>query len=206
MASLKSNPVKLWEDFLNPDVIKGRLVRAGLFLVAHEMLVSAIKENLHAFYADSWSADKGWATGDDYRSEVLSLDPKSKEDPHRSSIAWLKKNDVLTDDDEMAIRRLTLERNRFAHELQNVIGGSNEPDFDTMFSEIVALVTKIKRWWILNVELETDPDWAGKVVEVEDVTPGSSMLLQIMAKVALGADDEAWELYKEFSRIHSEAS
>lgn len=185
--------------------VKSRLIRAGMFLVAHEMLVSAIKDNLHVFYADSWSADKGWATGEDYRRDVLSLDPKSKEDSHRSSIAWLRKNEVLTDDDEIAIRRLTLERNRFAHELQNVIGGSYEPDFDTLFSEIVALVTKIKRWWIINVELETDPDWADKGVKAEDITPGSSMLLQILAKVALGEDDEAWELYREFSKDHSNA-
>ncbi|WP_166506986.1 hypothetical protein [Frigidibacter mobilis] len=122
-----------WADFLNPDVVRARFVRAGLFLVAHEMLVSAIVGRLHDFYADRWDAKTGWKASPAYREKVLSLDPKNKSDPWRASLAWLCHMDAIDDDDEKAIRELTLERNRLAHDLRKVVGSSYHHDFESLF-------------------------------------------------------------------------
>lgn len=189
---------KKWADFLNPDIVRARFIKTGLFLVAHEMLLSAIRDRLHDFFADTWTAEHGWVTSSAYREKVLTLDPKGKKDPTRASIAWLRQMEVIGECDEVAIRELTEERNRLAHELRNVVGGSHQHDFDNLFPNLVALVTKIDKWWIINLEIATDPDQMGLEINEDGVTPGSLMLLQVLAQVALGKDDEAWKIYHEF--------
>ena len=61
---------------------------------------------------------------------------------------------------------------------------------------MVALLRKIEVWWIVNVELETDPDWADKEVDESGIVPGPVMMLQVMMDIALG-DDEQAEFYIE---------
>ncbi len=188
-----------WADFLNPEVIRTRFVRAGLFLVAHEMLLSAIKDRVHDFYSDTWTATEGWKPSPSYREEVLPLDPKGKNDPLRASIAWLRQMEAIDENDEAEFRELTEERNRLAHELHNVVGGTQLHDFENLFPRLVALVAKIERWWVINVEIATDPDLFDADIDEDGVTPGSLMLLQVLSQVALGNDEEAWALYREFA-------
>ena len=188
-----------WEDFLNPDVVRNRLATAGLYLVAHEMLVASIKEPIFEFFSTKWSKDKGWHFTDEYRREVLSLDPKGKEDHLRSSIRWLERMEVIDTADVITFSELTDARNIFAHELRNVVSTGEMPRFEEFFPKIVHLVTKIDRWWVINEEMAVDDQWASTKVYPQDVTPGTTLLLRILEQVALGEGEAAWELYRAFT-------
>ena len=183
-------------DFLNPEVVRKRFVRVGLFLVAHEMLLSAIKDRLHDFFSDSWTAQDGWKPSPDYRRKVLVLDPKGKNDIFRASVAWLRSMNAIDETDVSSIRELTEERNRLAHEIRNVIGGSYNHDFSNLYPKLVTLVAKIDRWWVVNVEIATDPDLMDRDIDEDSVMPGSLAALQLLETVALGNEAEAWALYK----------
>ncbi|MCT4333448.1 hypothetical protein MU516_11295 [Paracoccus sp. YLB-12] len=187
-----------WKYLLNPDVMRRRFATAGLYLVAHEMLVASIKEPILEFFSGEWSEKKGWHFSNAYRREVLALDPKGKEDALRGSIRWLEKMEVIDVDDLKLIEELTSVRNIFAHELRNVISTGEMPEFETLFPKIVYLVTKIDRWWVINVEMAVDDQWAGKEIEPQNVTPGTTLLLQILEQVALGDCEAAWDLYRAF--------
>lgn len=185
-----------WADFLNPDVARTRLLRTGLFLVAHKMLLSSVKDCVHHFFSNTWTAVDGWKLSLEYREKVLSLDPKGRNDPFRASIAWLRQIEAINDHDETTIRNLTEERNRLAHELRYVLGGTIKHDFEGLFPKLVSLIIKIDRWWILNVEIETDPNLIGKEFTEHQVIPGSLMLLQDLNQIVLGQDHEAWAFYQ----------
>ncbi|MFT4176458.1 MAG: hypothetical protein QM627_07350 [Luteolibacter sp.] len=187
-----------WASILNPDVIRTRFLRAGLFLDAHEMLVAVIKDRLHDFFSDTWTPGSGWNTSAAYRENVLLLDPKGKNDPFRSSVAWLIGMKAIDGDDERAIREFTEKRNTIAHELRGLVGGSHQLDFDDVFQKILEMVAKIEKWWIVNIEIATDPEFYDKEIKADSVVPGSLLLLQILKDVALGEDDETWAIYREF--------
>lgn len=187
-----------WEDFLNPDVVRKRLATAGLYLVAHEMLVASIKEPVLEFFSSKWSSTKGWHFNDEYRREVLALDPKGKEDTFRGSIKWLEKMEVIDASDAMTFVELANARNIFAHELRSVISTGVMPDFEKLFPKIIDLVTKIDRWWIIHVEMAVDDQWANVEVDLQDVMPGTTLLLQVLEQVALGESEAAWALYQSF--------
>ena len=62
----------------------------------------------------------------------------------------------------------------------------------------MALVQKIEKWWIINVEIPTNPDFDGKDIDEDGIISGPSWVMQLLVQVALGAEDEAWEFHREF--------
>lgn len=186
-----------WKAFLNPEIVRTKLISAGLFLVAHEMLIDSIKRHPLSFFANRWTAD-GPEPSESYAARVLALDPKGGGDALRGSIAWLKNADAITSEDESDIRKVTDARNEVAHELSAMVSGSKPPDFANHFATLMALLQKIEKWWIVNVEMATDPDFDGQEIDEDGIISGPSWSMQILAKVALGDGDEAWELHREF--------
>lgn len=190
----------IWSDFLNPNVMRRRFATAGLFIAAHEMLESAIKDPLLEFYSNSWTATEGWKIGPKYRSEVLALDPKGKFDALRGSTAWLLQSGAIDDSDVQIMREIKDTRNIFAHELSAVLSGQRSLDFDVLFPKLVSIIIKIERWWIVNVDLEIDQDLAAQVTDPDEIMPGTWAMLHVMELVALGEEDKAWEFYNAFQR------
>ena len=192
-----ADTVDQWEAFLNPNIIRPKLISAGLFLVGHEMLLNTIKRHPVSFFSDSWTVD-GPEVGPDYEKEVLARDPKNKRDALRGSIAWLRMMDVISADDEAAIKVVTDARNELAHEMTAMVSGSKPPNFAKHFETLMGLVQKIEKWWIINVELSTNPDFDGQEIDEDGIVSGPSWIMHMLGQVALGEGDEAWALYREF--------
>ncbi len=107
--------------------------------------------------------------------------------------------EVIDAADLKTFAELTNARNIFAHELRNVISAGEMPEFEKLFPKIVFLVTKIDRWWIINVEMAVSDQWVNTEVDPKNVTPGTTLLLQVLERVALGDSETAWELYRAFT-------
>ena len=176
-----TNTREAWAAFLNPEMVRSKLVTAGLFLVAHEMLLDTIKRHPLSFFADRWTA-KGPEPSPKYISEVLALDPKGKGDTLRGSIAWLRKIEVIAEEDEKAIRTVTDARNGLAHEMSAMVSGSKPPDFVEHFSALLALTDKIEKWWIVNVEMATNPDYDGGAIAAADIVSGPAWSMHILGR------------------------
>ena len=189
-----------WAAFLNPEVVRAKLIAAGLFLVAHEMLINSIKRHPLSFFADCWTA-KGPAPSKKYSSKVLALDPKGKMDALRGSIAWLRMMDAISENDEQAFRIVNDARNDLAHEMAAMLGGSKPPEFADHFATLMALVDKIERWWIVNVEIPTNPDFDHQNIEEAGIVSGPAWIMHMLGEVALGNDDEAWDLHRKLNKL-----
>lgn len=192
-----------WEAFLNPEIVRTKLISAGLFLVGHEMLLDTIKRHPLAFFADRWTVE-GPQQSAEYVAKVLALDPNSKNDALRGSIAWLRRMDAITADDEASIRVLTDARNEVAHELTAMVGGLKTPAFANHFSSLIELTQKIEKWWIINVEISTNPDFDGQEIDEEGIVSGPSLVMHLLHRVALGEGEEAWEFHREFVKQRKE--
>lgn len=173
------------------------MLTASLFLVAHEMLIAAVKTRLRDFYINGFD-EKGLVYSPDYETKVLSLDPKGKKDAWRASLVWLEQSCVIDQVDAAVIRECTDARNIFAHELNEIISGRKNPDFEALFPKLVDLIVKIDRWWIVNVEIDTDPDLSDTEIDFDQVIPGSQLMLSIVHQAAIGDVAAAQELYEAF--------
>ena len=205
-VKLASEANRQWvKELLNPETVRTKFVMMGLFMVAHELLEDSIKRPLLSFFADEWK-DRNPIQSEEYRDEVLKLDPKGKEDARRGSIEWLKRMSVIDDSDELSIREVTDVRNTLAHEMRYIVGGMNKmPDLEKWFPRILDLVTKIERWWFLSVDL----DILGNLhnldeINKDEIITGPMAIMQVLCQVALGDHDEAWALHHIFSGLGRE--
>ena len=186
-------------DFLNPDVVRTKFVAIGLYMVGHEMLLDALRDRPRDFFATDWTPDGVSLPSSDYETEVLALDPKGKANALRGAVAWLLDLEAIDDADVSSLREFTDARNTIAHELHKVVGGHATLELAGLFPRLVALLTKVERWWVINVELATNPDFDGVEIDEEGVVPGSVVVMQMLCRVALGAEEEAWTFHRIMS-------
>ncbi len=142
-------------------------------------------DQLRDFYVSGWD-ESGPIIGEDYKNKVLALD--AKQNPLRASIAWLKESNVINDIDERIITELTLHRNEVAHELPKFISRAGEEIQLTRLSQILDLVTKTDRWWILNVELAIQDEIKPDNVDEGKIISGRMLFLQLLYGIASGSE------------------
>jgi hypothetical protein len=66
------------------------------------------------------------------------------------------------------------------------------------FADILALVDKIGRWWVVNVEIPTNPDFDGEKIDETGIVPGPTMGLRLLIDIALGSEEESRLYINEF--------
>ena len=97
---------------------------------------------------------------------------------------------------ELAIfEKLKLTRNQLAHELFAVVTGQVESAYEAQFTDLVTLLRKIGVWWVVNVEVPTNPDFNGQEgIDEANIVPGTALVLQMFIEVATGNTEllERW--------------
>lgn len=170
-----------WERFLDPDVVRPSLFLATMFITTFEILQDSIVEDLRGFYTNGFD-EHGPTVDPEYQSKVLS---KNKS-PLYASLQWLRENDAVNDEDLATFEQLKKTRNLLAHELFGVVTGQVESAHEVQFEALMALLRKIGVWWVVSVEIPTNPDFDGKEIDEEDIVPGSVLTLQMLIQVASG--------------------
>lgn len=186
-----------WERFLAPEVLRTNLIMASVYIAAFEVLKNTIVDRIRDFYITGYDG-KDWIVDPKYKEGVLSRNRSHV----YASLDWLVELGAITDNDIAVFTHAKEYRNMLAHELTRMLMNGLPDDFSERFGEMVALLDKIEKWWIINVELPTNPDFAGKEDEIDEegIVPGPIISLRIMLDVALGSDEEAHFYIREFKR------
>ncbi|RME56729.1 hypothetical protein D6779_10075 [Candidatus Parcubacteria bacterium] len=186
-----------WERFLTPEVLRTNLIMASVYIAAFEVLKNTIVDRIRDFYITGYDG-KDWIVDLEYKEGVLSRNRS----PVYASLDWLAEAGAITDNDIAVFTHAKEYRNMLAHELTRMLMDGLPDDFSERFGEMVALLDKIERWWIINVEIPTNPDFAGKAddIDEEGIVPGPIISLQMMLDVALGSDEDAYFYIREFKR------
>lgn len=178
-----------WERFLDPEAVRPSLFLATMFITTFEILKDSIVDDVRDFYTDGFN-EHGPIAGTEYQSKVLSRNKS----PLYASLQWLREYDAIDDDDLVTFEKLKITRNQLAHQLFAVVTGQVESAHQTQFAALVALLRKIGVWWVVNVEISTDPDFDGREIDEAGIVPGSILSLQMLIEVASGNTEllEQW--------------
>ena len=108
---------------------------------------------------------------------------------------------MINDDDLETFKKLKSTRNLVAHQLFDIVTGQAESNHMEQFQVLVELLRKIEVWWVVNVELATDPDYADAEVDEKGIVPGAILSLQMLLEVAGGNTEllEAWRSQRSTS-------
>jgi len=181
------------EKFLNPESLRSNLIAASIFITGYEILKDSIVDQIRSFYTNGFD-ENGLIIDKNYKSKVLALDAKSN--PFRASIKWLLAHGVIDTKDEIIISDLTQHRNDIAHQLPAFLSSADRDVELARLVDLVAIVTKIDRWWIINVELETQDEIDPAKVKPEEIMSGHMIFLHLLLTTVSSEDSN--QLYKEF--------
>ena len=170
-----------WEELLDPEITRERLISASLYIAAFEILKQSICNRIHDFYCFGFEAG-GDLIHPKYQAEVLSRNRSRL----YASLSWLQENGVLEQSDIESFERVKAARNALAHSLQGLVLGELPPTHVQLFPALVELIRKIEIWWVMNVEIPTNPDYDGQEILEGDIVPGTLIMLQLMQEVASG--------------------
>jgi len=177
-----TNAADNWERFLDPDVVRPALLSATMFITAFELLKDCIVDRVRYFYTLGFG-DKT-ATTPEYEQGVIARDKKKR--PLSASLDWHREHQVIDETDLEIFTHLANIRNQLAHELFSVVTGQMPSEHDSQFPALISLLRKVEVWWIVNVEIATNPDYDGQEIDENGITSGALLSLQMLIEVASG--------------------
>lgn len=159
-------------DWLDPEIIRARLARCGLFLMAYELLRAAIVDGVRDFYVCGFEED-GEDGADEYRRKVLT---RAKH-PFAASVSWLREQEAIDDADASAIQTVRNYRNKIAHAIPGLVTGQEDVVPRDMLQAIDRYVRKIDNYWgRLDAELMLDPEQLS-TVDMDSIVSSRAMVL-----------------------------
>lgn len=173
-----------WEQFLSPQTLHERLISASLFITTFELLKESVVGRIRDFYIIGFD-ENGPTVGGDYKTRVLSR----HRSPVYASLSWLLESEAIDDADLEAFERIKSARNNLAHELPSLVFNGEDFKHVEIFHELVALLRKIEVWWVVNVEIPTNPDYDGQEIDEDGIVPGPILTLQMMFQVLSGNEE-----------------
>ena len=180
-----------WEDTLNPEIMRERLISISMYITAFELLRETIIDNIRSFYAEGYDQN-GPIIGKDYQDEVLA---RNKSEIY-ASLDWLVEHEAINTKDIESFEKIKRIRNRLAHELLHVFTRGETFNLVEEFNPLIELLRKIGVWWVVNVEIPTNPDYDGQEIDESGIVPGAILSLQIMLEVVSG-NSTLLEKYRE---------
>jgi hypothetical protein len=184
-----------WETFLNPETLRTNLIVASIYIASFEVLKTAIVDRIKDFYTNGFDQN-GLRIGPAYESRVLS----KNRSPVYASLDWLKEADAIDDADISAFERAKKLRNELVHSLHGMFLRGLPADLSDRLGEMISLLDKIERWWVINVEIATDPEFIGREIDEQRIIPGTIMGLRLLLDIALGSEEESRKYYEEFTK------
>lgn len=191
---------ELWERFLDPEVVKPSLFMATMYITTFEILKNSIVDRIRDFYLIGWSKE-GNTVSPKYADEVLSRNKS----PVYASLNWLREQQAIDESDLATYEQLKKTRNLLAHRLFEVVTGQAESPHQEQFTVLVELLRKIEVWWVVNVEISINPDYADEEIDEAGIVPGSILSLQMPLQVASGSTEllDAWRNQRAEKRPNS---
>lgn len=179
-----------WARFLDPEVVRNELFTALLFITTFEIFKDSAVDRLRGFYSIGFD-HSGPNVEPDYQDQVL----RRNKSPLYASLDWLKEHGAIVQTDLDLFEDLKRIRNKLAHELFAVVTGQIDSEHATRLDDLLALLRKVEVWWVVNLEIPTNPDYDGQEVDEASIVPGSILGLQMLVQVASG-DTTLLEHYK----------
>ena len=187
---------KSWEGFLNPDITRPRILKAAVYIAGFEALKDSIVSGIRDFFWEGFD-ESGDIVDPKYQSNILTRNRS----PVYARLDWLKEMKAIDDGDVSAFNRVKVCRNTLAHKLFTAVAEDGLPgDFEQCFTDMVALLRKIEVWWIVQVDMTTDPDYDGSDIDENKIVPGPVMGMQLLVDIALGDDHQSKFYYDEYRK------
>lgn len=194
--SKQESIIEKWHRFLNPENLKDNLIFSSLYISSYESFKDYIVDTLKFFYNKGFS-DGEFTFSRDYTLKVKSLDKSI----FRASLLWLKNMNAINENDLITLEELRIYRNKLSHELWELLFEDLSQELPEKFMQLISIRIKIEKWWILNIEIPTNPDYDLQTEITEDeITTSSQMFFKLIMDMLSGDDKTASFYQNDFKK------
>jgi hypothetical protein len=191
---------KDWLKFLNPDTVYYNFMLSSLYITSYDLLKNSIISQIESFYTNGFDQN-GFILDKKYKTDVLNLD--SNKNKLQASILWLEKNNVISEEDKIKFGKIRDQRNELAHKTLEILTDSEKEIDINLLLEIKYLLKKIDQWFILEVEIPTNPYMTKEEYESIDknnVQSMSMIYLDYLMHTIFGKEDEKDKMFEVFKK------
>ncbi|MGM0589440.1 MAG: hypothetical protein ACQETE_13545 [Bacteroidota bacterium] len=193
-----SDSKKSWEKFLNPESLKSNLIYISLFITSFELFKDRVKELPLNFFAKEYDQN-GPKESKKYKNEVKSRSNYLTE----ASLLWLAELGAIEKEDIDAYHKIRKHRNECVHDLNKFLAEVDKEFDANLFAELIELFAKIEKWWIVEIDIPTNPFHSSpRPTENDEVIPGSVIMLQLIHDIATGNEPEEGYYYEKFKEMN----
>lgn len=187
-----------WLKFLDPENLKGNLMFSSLYIASFEAFKDYVVDEVKFFFNDG--LQNGEFTFSKRYTEVKALDKSLL----RASLLWLKNLEAIDEKDIDAYDELRHYRNKLSHELMTLLFEGLPNELPEKFAQLIALRVKIEKWWFLNIEIPTNPDFDSNTeVKGEEIMTFSQIFNQLIFDMLSGDEKRASYYHNEFKKRYT---
>jgi hypothetical protein len=185
-----------WLKYLDPENLKGNLMFSALFVATYEALKDYIVDQVKFFFNVGFGDDES-TFSEEYNTKVKVLDKSIL----KASLLWLKNLEAINDADIETYDKLRQYRNKLAHELMTLLFEGLPQELPEKLAQLIALRVKIEKWWIMNIEIPTNPDFDESTeIKEEDIMTSSQLFNQLIFDMLSGDEKRAYYYQNQFKQ------
>lgn len=153
------NNIPQWlKNTTDKDLLQTNLSFVSLYIAVYENMVDYVETNIQAFLCNAIieNGELKYIKTPEYKSEILNrvIDDNGNKNITKASFLWLVDNKAITQSDYEVFLEIKSVRNRYAHQLTEVIYQSVSEHEVIMFTKMRDLYRKISKWYFLNIDAE----------------------------------------------------
>lgn len=186
-----------FENLVNKDYLQDNLTFASLFIALYENMTDYVVSSVRDFLCDISvkGGKKICKETDEYSRQIRKrvVDDKGNRDIAKASFLWLIDNGAIATDDFDKFLQIKLVRNKYAHELSEVImSGITESEI-VLLLDMHFLYRKISRWFFIEIEApiigyEIPPD-----ADVNNIQNSANFTFSIILDVLYNGKSEEYQ-------------
>lgn len=185
------------EKLLNPLNVKNNLIKSSLYLSAFELLKFSVENRLRDFLCsrEEMNEDFEFKTSQEYRDVIENRkisELGGNKNIYYSSCLWLKEMNAITHEEVLELQEIRKHRNKIAHQLPLLIVDSSHNIDSKLFDSMKKLLKKIEQWWIVEFEMEVNPQFYNidpKDINYDEIQSGNMILLDLIIE-SVGASED----------------
>ncbi|MCZ4695529.1 hypothetical protein [Ancylomarina euxinus] len=180
-----------WINFLDPQNFKKNLTSISIYIAFFETFKDYVVDEVKSFY------NTGFAQNEDkfclgYKKNVLVKDKNVL----NASLIWLQEMNAICEQDIAKFHQLRKFRNKLTHEMMGLLFEGVD-ELPQQFKDLITLKIKIEKWWIMNVEIPSNPKFDGRDdIKEDDIGTSSEMLNRLITDI-LSDDEKTANYYKD---------
>jgi len=185
-----------WLKFLDPENLKGNLMFSSLYIASFEAFKDYVVDEVKFFFNNGFK-DGEFTFSNEYNTKVKILDKSLL----KATLIWLKDLEAIDEKDIETYVELRQYRNKLSHELMTLLFEGLPQELPEKFAQLIALRVKIEKWWIMNIEIPTNPDFdASTRIKDEDIMTSSQIFNQLIFDMLSGDEKRASYYQNEFKQ------